>query len=57
MGELAVDSLWGYAVAGYVLTAVALAVYVGSLFARARRARVRAAAIAGRRQGSRAGSS
>jgi hypothetical protein len=44
-----VDSLWSYAVAGYVLTALALAGYVASLFARARRARVRASAIAARR--------
>jgi hypothetical protein len=36
----------GYVVAGYVVTVVALGGYVGSLFARARRARRRAAAIA-----------
>ena len=55
MGEVAVGSLWSYAVAGYVLTALALAAYVGSLFARARRARGRAAAIAGKRRASSAG--
>jgi hypothetical protein len=44
-----VGSLWGYAIAGYVLTALALAGYVASLFARARRAGARAAAIASRR--------
>lgn len=53
MGEgttlAAVGSLWGYAVAGYVLTAVAILGYVGSLFGRARRARLRVAAIAYRR--------
>jgi len=35
-----------YVVAGYAVTVVALGGYVGSLFARARRARRRAAAIA-----------
>jgi hypothetical protein len=55
MGEVAVGSLWSYAIAGYVLTGVALAAYVGSLFARARRARVRASAIAGKRAASSAG--
>jgi hypothetical protein len=49
VGEVAVGSLWSYAVAGYILTAVALAGYIGSLFLRARRARLRAAAIAARR--------
>ena len=39
----------GYVVAGYVLTAVALAGYVLTLLGRARRARLRAAAIAARR--------
>jgi hypothetical protein len=39
----------GFVVAGYVLTAAALAGYVWRLFARARRARLRAAAVAGRR--------
>ena len=37
---------WGYVVAGYAVTAVGLGGYVASLFARARRARHRAAAIA-----------
>jgi hypothetical protein len=55
VAEVAVDSLWSYAVAGYVLTAVMLVGYLGSLFARARRARVRAGAIAARRQGSGSG--
>ena len=50
MGELAVDSLWSYAIAGYVLTGVALAAYLGTLFTRARRARARAAAIAAGRR-------
>jgi hypothetical protein len=39
---------WGYVVAGYLITAVALAGYGLSLMARARRARVRSAAIAGK---------
>jgi hypothetical protein len=43
-----VDNL-GYVVAGYLLTAAALAGYAGSLFARARRARARALAVAARR--------
>ena len=51
MVEASVGSFWSYAIAGYVLTVVALAAYVGSLFLRARRARLRAAAIAGRRRG------
>lgn len=37
---------WGYVIAGYTVTAVGLGGYVASLFARARRARLRAAAIA-----------
>ena len=37
---------WGYVIAGYAVTAVGLGGYVTSLFARARRARLRAAAIA-----------
>jgi hypothetical protein len=40
----------GYVVAGYTLTAAALAGYVASLLSRARRARLRAAAVAARRQ-------
>jgi hypothetical protein len=47
-----VGSLWGYAIAGYVVTGSALALYAGSLFARARRARRRAEAIAERRRDS-----
>jgi hypothetical protein len=43
---------WGFVVTGYVLTAVALGGYVASLFARARRARLRSAAIAARTRGS-----
>jgi hypothetical protein len=43
-----VDSLWGYAIAGYALTAVALVGYVGGLFRRARRARERALAVSAR---------
>jgi hypothetical protein len=43
-----VDNL-GFVVAGYALTAAALAGYVLSLIGRARRARARAAAIAARR--------
>ena len=35
---------WGYTIAGYALTAAALAGYVASLLRRARRARDRAAA-------------
>ena len=38
----------GYIVAGYVLTAVALAGYVALLLVRARRARLRAEAVAAR---------
>ena len=45
-----VGSLWGYAVAGYAVTGAALGVYAGSLFARAKRARRRAQAIADRRR-------
>lgn len=41
----------GFVVAGYLLTAGALAAYVGRLFQRARRARRRVAAIAERRPG------
>jgi hypothetical protein len=43
--EVAVANV-GYVVAGYAVTFVALAGYVGYLVLRARRARVRAAAIA-----------
>lgn len=39
------DSLWGYAIAGYAVTAVALGAYVWSLARRASRARRRAAAL------------
>jgi hypothetical protein len=39
----------GYVAAGYLVTAAALGGYVLRLFARARRARRRAAALAGRR--------
>jgi hypothetical protein len=39
----------GFVVAGYTLTGSALAAYVAVLMARARRARLRAAAIASRR--------
>jgi len=42
----------GYVVAGYTVTGVGLAVYVASLLSRARRARLRAAAIASRRDAS-----
>ena len=45
-----VPSLWGYAIAGYVMTTGAIGLYVVTLHARARRARDRAAAIAGRRR-------
>jgi hypothetical protein len=38
----------GFVVAGYVLTAVVLGVYLFSLFSRARRARARADALAKR---------
>ncbi|HYT80605.1 MAG TPA: hypothetical protein VEQ37_15395 [Actinomycetota bacterium] len=48
MADLATANL-GYVVAGYTVTGVALAGYVGSLLWRARRARVRAAAIAAKR--------
>ena len=44
----------GFVVGGYVLTAVALGGYVVALLARARRARLRAAAIVARRGGRRA---
>jgi hypothetical protein len=37
---------WGYTIAGYALTAAALAGYVASLLRRARRARERSAAAA-----------
>jgi hypothetical protein len=40
---------FGYVVAGYTVTALALAGYVGSLLIRARRARIRAGAIAAKR--------
>jgi len=39
----------GYIVAGYALTAVVLAGYVGLLLARARRSRLRSEAVASRR--------
>jgi hypothetical protein len=39
----------GYVVAGYLVTAGAVAGYAFSLFVRARRARARAAAVAARR--------
>ncbi len=39
----------GYVVAGYLVTAAAIAGYVSNLFVRARRARTRAAAVAARR--------
>jgi len=41
----------GFVVAGYTLTGAALGGYVAILLTRARRARVRAAAIAARRDG------
>lgn len=41
----------GYVVAGYCITAAAMAAYAGNLLVRARRARVRAAAIAARLSG------
>jgi hypothetical protein len=40
----------GYVIAGYSVTAAVLGTYGGRLFARARRARRRAAAIAARRR-------
>lgn len=43
----------GYVVAGYSVAAAALGAYATRLFARARRARQRAEAIAARRRGSR----
>jgi hypothetical protein len=43
------DSLWGYVVAGYAVTAAALGGYVASLLVRANRARARAEAVAARR--------
>ena len=46
LGPVVAVANLGYVVTGYVLTVVALGGYVGSLFARARRARRRAAAIA-----------
>ena len=46
--DLATANL-GYVVAGYTVTGVTLAGYVGRLLWRARRARVRAAAIAAKR--------
>jgi hypothetical protein len=48
VADLATANL-GYVVAGYTVTGVALAGYVGHLFWRARRGRVRAAAIAAKR--------
>jgi hypothetical protein len=44
-----VDSLWGYTIAGYAVTALALGGYVASLFRRGRRARERTAAVAAKR--------
>ena len=49
MAELLATANLGYVVAGYVLTVLALAGYVGYLFLRARRARLRTAAISARR--------
>jgi hypothetical protein len=40
---------WGFVVAGYGLTAAALAGYVTRLYRRARLARARATAVAGKR--------
>jgi hypothetical protein len=48
VAELATANL-GYVVAGYVVTGMALAGYVGYLLSRARRARIRAAAIGAKR--------
>jgi len=48
VADLATANL-GYVVAGYMVTGMALAGYVGFLLLRARRARVRAAAIAAKR--------
>ena len=48
MGDLPVATV-GYVVAGYIVTAAALAGYVGFLLLRGRRARDRAAAIAAKR--------
>jgi hypothetical protein len=48
VGELAFTHL-GSVVAGYVIAGVSLAGYIGSLLVRARRARLRAAAIAAKR--------
>lgn len=48
MVEIATANV-GYVVAGYTVTGLALVAYVGSLLLRARRARVRAAAIAAKR--------
>ena len=42
---------WGFVLAGYVLTAVALGGYLMLLVVRGRRARLRAAAIVARRRG------
>ncbi len=48
MAELATANL-GYVVAGYAVTGAVLAGHVGYLFSRARRARIRAAAIGAKR--------
>ncbi|HEY3210043.1 MAG TPA: hypothetical protein VGL18_09680 [Actinomycetota bacterium] len=48
MVEIATANI-GYVVAGYTVTGLALVSYVGLLLLRARRARVRAAAIAAKR--------
>lgn len=48
MAEVAVANL-GYVVAGYTVTATALAGYLASLLLRAQRARLRATAIAAKR--------
>jgi len=51
LGPVVAMANLGYVVAGYAVTVVALGGYVGSLFARARRARHRAAAIAAKSRG------
>ena len=43
-------SLWGYAVAGYLITAATVGLYAVSLFVRARRAVSRADAVAAARR-------
>jgi len=42
----------GYVAAGYLITLCALGAYVARLFARARRARAKVAALSGRAEGS-----